>query len=886
MNPSIGQNPDVRFLGKLLGDVIRAYGGDELFRRIEYIRSASVDRHRGVASGDAIDPGLDALTLDDTLAFVRGFMLFSMLANLAEDRQGVTAEAGATVAEALETLKASGIDTAAVTALLERALVTPVLTAHPTEVRRKSMIDHRNRIAELMRLRDTGAAETPDGDLVEKAILRQIALLWQTRPLRRERLYVADEVEIALSYLRDVFLPVLPALYARWERVLGASFPSFLRLGSWIGGDRDGNPFVNAASLRLALSRGSEAVLSHYLDEIHALGAELSISSELAEVTPRLAELAEASGDAAQARSDEPYRRALSGVYARLAASFRSLQGREPARPSTIEAEPYPDPASLRTDLQIISEAVARGGQDMLGGGRLSRLIRSVETFGFHLAALDLRQNSAVHERVVAELLAVAGVEADYSSLAEDQRVALLRAELAGGRLLASPYAEYSDETRSELEIVRAAAEAHARYGPAAITTYVISKAESISDLLEVNILLKEAGLWRPGGPPRAAIMAVPLFETIGDLENAPAVMRDWFVLPEIAGATRARGYQEVMVGYSDSNKDGGYLTSVWSLHQASRALASMFEEAGIAMQLFHGRGGAVGRGGGSSFAAIRAQPAGTVQGRIRITEQGEVIAAKYGTPDSAAANLEAMASATLLASLKPRALGRRERFSAAMAEISAAAFAAYRGLVYETEGFRTFFRQMTPIAEIAELKIGSRPASRTKSDRIEDLRAIPWVFSWAQARVMLPGWYGAGHGLGAAADLPMLKEMYEAWPFFRTTLDNLEMVLAKSDMGVAARYADLVEDKTAGDAIFGRIREGWQKTHDCLLAISGQSRLLERNPALDASIRLRLPYIEPLNLLQIELIKRHRAGEADPRIREGIQLSINAIATALRNSG
>lgn len=886
MNPSIGQNPDVRFLGKLLGDVIRAYGGDELFRRIEYIRSASVDRHRGVASDDAIDAGLDALTLDDTLAFVRGFMLFSMLANLAEDRQGATAEAGATFAEALETLKASGVDPAAVTALLDRALLAPVLTAHPTEVRRKSMIDHRNRIAELMRLRDTGAAETPDGDLVETAILRQIALLWQTRPLRRERLYVADEVEIALSYLRDVFLPVLPALYARWERVLGASFPSFLRLGSWIGGDRDGNPFVNAASLHLALSRGCEAVLSHYLDEIHDLGAELSISSELAAVTPGLAELAESSGDAAQARSDEPYRRALSGIYARLAASYRSLQGREPARPSTIEAEPYPDPASLRTDLQIISEAVAGDGQDMLAGGRLSRLIRSVETFGFHLATLDLRQNSAVHERVVAELLRVAGVEEDYLNLAEDRRVDLLRRELAGGRLLATPYLEYSDETRSELDIVRAAAEAHARYGPAAITTYVISKAESISDLLEVNLLLKEAGLWRPGEPPCASVMAVPLFETIGDLENAPAVMRNWFALPEIAGATASRGYQEVMVGYSDSNKDGGYLTSVWSLHQASRALASIFEEAGISMQLFHGRGGAVGRGGGSSFAAIRAQPAGTVQGRIRITEQGEVIAAKYGTSDSAAANLEAMASATLLASLKPRALGRRERFSAAMADISAAAFAAYRDLVYETEGFRAFFRQMTPIAEIAELKIGSRPASRTKSDRIEDLRAIPWVFSWAQARVMLPGWYGAGHGLGAASDLAMLKEMYEAWPFFRTTLDNLEMVLAKSDMGVAVRYAGLVADRDAGEMIFARIREDWQKTHDCLLAISGQSRLLENNPALDASIRLRLPYIEPLNLLQIELIKRHRAGEKDPRIREGIQLSINAIATALRNSG
>jgi phosphoenolpyruvate carboxylase len=380
--------------------------------------------------------------------------------------------------------------------------------------------------------------------------------------------------------------------------------------------------------------------------------------------------------------------------------------------------------------------------------------------------------------------------------------------------------------------------------------------------------------------------MAVPLFETIGDLQRAPAVMREWLSLPEVAATTRAFGYHEVMVGYSDSNKDGGYLTSVWSLHQSSLALAQLFEEQGVPIQLFHGRGGAVGRGGGSSFAAIRAQPGGTMHGRIRITEQGEVIAAKYGTTESAAANLEAIAAATLLASLEKRSVRRREPFYTAMARISDAAFRAYRGLVYETEGFRTFFRQMTPIAEIADLKIGSRPASRTQSDRIEDLRAIPWVFSWAQARVMLPGWFGAGHGLGEFEDKALLKEMHEAWPFFRATLANLEMVLAKSDMAIASRYAELVVDEAARNAIFGRIRDGWMRTRDCVLEITGQSDLLENHPGLDESIRLRLPYIEPLNLLQIELLKRHRAGEADPRIREGIQLSINAVATALRNSG
>ncbi|PTD22014.1 phosphoenolpyruvate carboxylase [Sphingomonas fennica] len=888
--PHTRQNPDIRFLGRLLGDVIRAYGGDALFRRVEYIRSASVDRHRGIAAPDSIELGLDALTLDDTISFVRGFMLFSMLANLAEDRQGVAAEPGADVAQAIARLEAEGIDRDRVTALLQQALVAPVLTAHPTEVRRKSTIDHRNHIAELMKLRDMGRTETDGGELVEEAIYRQIALLWQTRPLRRERLYVADEVETALAYLRDVFLPVIPALHARWERALGQRPPSFLRPGSWIGGDRDGNPNVTADSLRLALGRAAETVIGHYLDLLHRLGAELSISTELTPVTEEVIALAERSGDDSPSRSDEPFRRAITGVYSRLAATYRVLVGREPPRPpASADAEPYAYPADFRADLVAIAHALARDGDGALaGGGGLGRLIRAVETFGFHLATLDLRQNADVHERVVAELLNSAGVEADYRALDEEGRVALLRRELASSRPLSSPYVTYSDETASELAIVHAAAEAHARYGAEAITTYIISKAESVSDLLEVHILLKEAGLYVPGDTPTSAIMVVPLFETIADLENAPKVMTAWFALPEAATITAARGVQEVMVGYSDSNKDGGYLTSVWSLHQASRALAPVFERAGAAMQLFHGRGGAVGRGGGSSFMAIRAQPPGTVAGRIRITEQGEVIAAKYGTRESAVTNLEAMASATLLASLEPPQLAEAEyeRFAGAMAKLSDTAFHAYRDLVYGTEGFRTFFRQFTPIAEIADLKIGSRPASRTKSDRIEDLRAIPWVFSWAQARVMLPGWYGVGQALAAFEDRGLLAEMVEGWPFLQSTLANLEMVLAKSDMEIAGHYVALVEDQAHGQTIFDRIRDGWHVTRDNLLDITGQSRLLEKSPALDESIRLRLPYIEPLNHLQIELLKRHRAGEDDPRIHEGIQLSINAIATALRNSG
>jgi phosphoenolpyruvate carboxylase len=886
---AVEQNPDIRYLGRVLGDVIRSFGGETLFRRIEYIRSTSVDRHRGLIADDSVDPGLGALDPKETLDFVRGFMLFSMLANLAEDRQGGAWEPGASLAEALDILRNEGVGDDAAATLLDKALIMPVLTAHPTEVRRKSMIDHKNRIAELMRLRDSGATVTPEGETVDEAIARQVALLWLTRPLRRERLFVADEVNIALSYMRDIFVPVLPRLYAEWERVLGERPPSFLRLGSWIGGDRDGNPNVTAETLEYALGRASETLLLYYLEQVHALGAELSVSTELTDIAPALRELADSSGDPSPARFDEPYRRALTGVYARLAATFAAITGREAPRAPLVEAEPYSGPAAFVSDLTVLMTALKTGGNGLLGGhSSLKRLIRSVETFGFHLATLDLRQNSAVHERVVAELLKCAGVEQDYAALGEDERIELLRRELASERLLSSPFADYSDETKSELAIVAAAAAAHARYGPQCIQYYVISMAKQVSDLLEVYLLLKEAGLWRPGNPPTAPIMAVPLFETIADLERAPEVMRTWFELPEIAGALQSRGFSEVMIGYSDSNKDGGYLTSVWSLHQASEALAEVFQEAKTRIQLFHGRGGAVGRGGGSSFAAIRAQPSETVQGRIRITEQGEVIAAKYATPDVAASNLEAMASATVLASLEKDELSSAdaERFAGAMDQLSSVAFKSYRSLVYEEPNFPTFFRQMTPVSEIATLNIGSRPSSRTKSNRIEDLRAIPWVFSWGQARVMLPGWYGVGSALDSFADKGLLREMREAWPFFRTTLDNMEMVLAKSDLSIAARYSELVEDEVARRHLFGRIRDEWQRSHDCLLEVTGESRLLEGNPPLENSILLRLPYIEPLNLLQIELLKRIRSGESGEQLRDGIHLTINAIATALRNSG
>ncbi len=887
--PQISQNPDIRLLGRILGDVIREFGGEELYRRTEAIRSASVERYRDQLGGTRLADELGALTLDDTLSFVRGFMLFSTLANLAEDRHmassaGAVPETdGASVPQVVEMLAKKGVTRQQVREMLDHAQVTPVLTAHPTEVRRKSVIDHRNRIAELMQLGDKGITMAEPGWSIERAIKRQVALLWQTQPLRRERILVADEIENALSWLRDDFLPVMPRLLRAWGEVLGGPVAPFLTVGSWIGGDRDGNPNVTAASLKLAMEWAAGILFEWYLSEVHALGRDLSISVQLTPVPDEVLRLAEASGDTSEARANEPYRRALTGIYARLAATAERLSGRPPIRPAKVPGRFYAAPAEFLADLDVLARGAAAVGGD---GGRLDLLRIAVGQFGFHLARIDLRQNSDVHEACVADLFRQAGVESDYLALDEEARIALLRRELANPRLLSTPWAPVSDKTASELDIFRTAAEIRARYGEGAITTTIISKTDGVSDLLEPMILMQETGLLVPGEAPEAKLMVVPLFETIADLENAAPVMRRYLSLPGVAESARKRGCQEVMIGYSDSNKDGGYITSIWKLQRATTALAEVFRALDVPIQLFHGRGGSVGRGGGPSFAAILAQPPGTVAGRIRITEQGEIIAAKYGTPQAAGRTLDTIAAATILATLDPPPLSatESERFGAAMDRLSDDGIEAYQALVYGEPGFRDFFRAMTPISEISTLKIGSRPSSRTTSTAIEDLRAIPWVFSWSQARVMLPGWYGTGQALMRFPDKGLLKAMAEGWPFFQSTLANMEMVLAKSDMGIAARYAELAGPE--GAPLFAKIRDGWQQAVDGLLEATGQSRLLEHSPQLDISIRLRLPYLEPLNLLQVELLKRHRAGESDPRIAEGLQLSLNAIATALRNSG
>jgi phosphoenolpyruvate carboxylase len=928
---------DIRLLGRLLGDVLREQEGDSVFAVVETIRQTAVRfrRESDPQSGTDLNKLLKKLTRDQTISVVRAFSYFSHLANIAEDQHhnrrrrahllaGSAPQRGS-IGFALAKLDEAGVTGAAVRSFFKDALIAPVLTAHPTEVQRKSILDAENGIARLLAQRDTPL--TPKERAYNTEMLRAlIATLWQTRMLRYSKLTVADEIENALSYYRITFLRELPGLYDDIESEIATQFPQrgsqnlqpdpapYVQMGSWIGGDRDGNPNVNAGTMQHALARQSTTILDFYLDEVHALGAELSISNILAAASPELETLSRNSPDTSDHRSDELYRRALIGMYSRLAATARGLGATNILRHEVGSAAPYATAAEFSAELQIVVDSLKSHHGSVLVRPRLASLKRAADIFGFHLATLDMRQSSDVHERVLAELFARAKVEASYAELTEARKVELLLAELTKPRLLYSPYIDYSDETNSELTILRAARSIRQRYGARAIRNYIISHTETVSDLLEVFLLQRETGLLRidskdddSGASAEMELMVIPLFETIPDLRCAAEIMESLMALPLVARLLAKQGkIQEVMLGYSDSNKDGGFLTSNWELYKAENRLVDVFNRAGVKLRLFHGRGGTVGRGGGPSYEAILAQPAGTVNGQIRLTEQGEIIASKFSNPEIGRRNLELLVTATLEASLTPASVDSKRakklaEFEAVMEELSERAYRAYRNLVYETPGFTDYFFSATPIAEIAELNIGSRPASRKSTRRIEDLRAIPWGFSWGQCRLLLPGWYGFGSAVsswlaeGDAASktrkLTLLRAMFREWPFFATLLSNMDMVLAKTDLAVASRYAELVADRKLRTSIFKRILGEHEVATGCLSNITGAKERLSANPTLARSIKNRFAYLDPLNHLQVELIKRHRAAtlegrKLDERVRRGIHLSINGIAAGLRNTG
>ncbi len=907
---------NIRLLGRMLGDTLREQEGDSTFELIESIRQTAIRFHReqDPKARDKLDIVLNQLSSRGTVAVARAFSYFSQLSNIAEDvhhnhRRRTHLCAGSVLQDGSMALTLDRIlsDEGGAALLIEffnKALVSPVLTAHPTEVQRRSILNYQLAIARLLNERDRMQLTPDELRNNEEGLRCSIQALWQTRMLRSERLSVNDEIKNGLTYYHYTFLAEVPRLYAEIEDSLANHMgenaprvPSFLRIGSWIGGDRDGNPFVTHQVMLNAIERQSALVLDFYMGETHQIGQMLSLATRLVDVSDELEKLAAISLDRAASRADEPYRRALIGVYARLAATSQKLGHAIAQRRPVGPAQPYTDSVEFIHDLDIIINSLNQHKSGWLARGAIRHLRRAAEVFGFHLASLDMRQHSNIHEHVVSELFKSGGHQNNYSGLTEVERVECLLTEISSPRPLLSPYLSYSEITQSELRVLQMATEIQGRFSRDALPNYIISKTSSVSDILEAALLLKEVGLLQAIEQPLLHLNIVPLFETITDLRGCSAIMDALFSLPYYRKLLDSRGnVQEVMLGYSDSNKDGGFLTANWELYKAETELTGIFIKHKVGLRLFHGRGGTVGRGGGPSYQAILAQPPGSVNGQIRITEQGEVIGSKYSDPEIGRRNLETLVAATIEATL----LGSNtlekltDNYYQTMESLANNAFSAYRNLVYETPGFEQYFRESTPISEIAGLHIGSRPPSRKQSDLIEDLRAIPWVFSWSVNRAMIPGWYGFGsavetfiqHGGSGEKRLELLQEMHRTWPFMQTLLSNMDMVLAKTDIGIASRYAELVTDVKLREEIFGRIRAEWNCSVKWLFAVTGHTELLQDNPTLSRSIRNRTPYIDPLNHLQIELLRRYRSGDAGDTVKRAIHLTINGVAAGLRNSG
>jgi len=903
---------DIRLLGSILGDTVREQNGDHVFDLVERARVGAFQVRRSEIDRSDLADLFDGIPTSEAVPVIRAFTHFALLANVAEDihrerRRAVHVDAGeppqnSSLAATYLKLESANLDSATVADALTGALVSPVITAHPTETRRRTVFNAQHRITELMRLRMQGQTRTDDGRSVDQELRRNVLVMWQTALIRLSRLKIQDEIATGLRYYPAAFFDVIPRVNAEVRTALQARWPDahvleqpILRPGSWIGGDRDGNPNVTADVVRLATGSAAYTALAHYFVELTSLEEELSMSVRLVRISDDLRALADTCDE--PARADEPYRRALRVIHARLTATAAAILDEQPEHQLDLGMERYETPGQFVADLDVVDASLRANGSALMADDRLARLREAVHVFGFHLSGLDLRQNSEVHEEVMAELLAWAGVHADYASLPEAERVELLTAELATRRPLVRPGAELSELARKELDITAAAARAVRTFGPQAVPNYIISMCQSVSDMLEAAVFLKEAGLLDASGDePYSPVGVVPLFETIDDLQRGSSIMAAVLDIPLYRALVHARGeQQEVMLGYSDSNKDGGYLAANWALYRAELELVEMARTTGIRLRLFHGRGGTVGRGGGPSYDAILAQPPGAVNGSLRLTEQGEVIAAKYAEPTIAHRNLETLLAATLEATLlDTEGLGDLANDAyEVLDDLAARAQRAYSELVHETPGFVDYFKASTPVSEIGALNIGSRPASRKPTTAISDLRAIPWVLAWSQSRVMLPGWYGTGTAFEEFiadgeddARLAVLRDLYEKWPFFRSVLSNMAQVLAKADMGLAARYSELVEDEALRHKVFDKIVAEHDRSIAMLRAITGQDDLLADNPALARSVFNRFPYLEPLNHLQVELLRRYRSGDEDDLVKRGILLTMSGLATALRNSG
>lgn len=980
---------DIRILGNALGQAIQRYGGHAVFETVERLRhtckrlrdctlrfpQVSADEqqllsHEITQLSQEIDKIVEHCDLSTAIDVIRAFTIYFHLVNTAEQYHRIRRRRiheidpsnmpqRGSLAALIDFFKKNNLDQATLQQTLDQISIDLVFTAHPTEATRRSLITKSRRIARLLEARDRTTpqdtlqsntteplqSQTTTSEAIKRASLMTpreqklwqndlagvIELLWRTDTVRQVRPALIDEIKMGVYYLDEILYHALPDLYSEFEDLLHETYPdlrvpSFLHIGSWIGGDQDGNPFVSPETLLTALRLQRGYVISHYRSTIETLAKEFSQSIDHAHITPALRESLRYDSTCMPAYSDElgpqtalePYRAKLSFIWKRLEATVdvphsASVPGTFqapmdiPAQTGNDHSVPYRHAEELLADLQLVRESLLADGEMALALGPLAKLIRQVELFGFYFAALDVRQHSDRHASALSELLRATGLRNDdYTTLAEEERLSILHDLLQDPRVLSRPGLQLSSDTCHILNTFQAIRQARELFGPRAITCYIISMSHTLSDLLEVQFFCKEAGIYN--------LALVPLFETIDDLRSCTTILEQAFTHPDYhTYLGHCQFQQQVMLGYSDSSKDGGILTSSWELYQAQRRLAALGQQHGIAITMFHGRGGAIGRGGGPIYEAILAQPPGSVNGRLRITEQGEMLSFKYGLHEIALRNMELVLAGVIQSSIPDQAIVEdqihprpTQEWEETMNQISASAHACYRQLIYEDPQFSTFFEQATPILELGWLNIGSRPSRRSVGRAIEELRAIPWVFSWMQSRCVLPSWYGVGSALETyitkdPTNLSRLQQMYRQWPFLRTFLDNLQMTLSKADMLIAQNYATLVADTSLRDRIFHTIAEEYERTRRMIVLIVGGKDLLDSAPVLQESIRRRNPYVDPLSYFQVSLLRRLRSlgGPLMPdkdattqeehersRLTYAVLLTINGIAAGIRNTG
>ncbi|SDP06380.1 Phosphoenolpyruvate carboxylase, type 1 [Streptococcus sp. NLAE-zl-C503] len=881
---------EVLILTELLEDITKNMLAPETFEKIIQLKELSTSENY-----QGLNDLVTSLSNEEMIYISRYFSILPLLINISEDvdlayeinhqnnvDQDYLGKLSTTIKMVAEKENAATI--------LEQLNVVPVLTAHPTQVQRKSMLDLTNHIHTLLRKYRDVKLGLINKEKWHTDLRRYIEIIMQTDMIREKKLKVTNEITNVMEYYQSSFLNAVPRLTAEYKKLakeqgIELQHPKPITMGMWIGGDRDGNPFVTAETLNKSALTQCEVIMNYYDEKIYNLYREFSLSTSIVNVSDKVREMALKSQDNSIYREKELYRRALFDIQAKMRATKTYLIEDKDVHPRYATADEF------YQDLLAIRDSLLENKGEYLISGEFVELMQAVEIFGFYLASIDMRQDSSVHEACVAELLASAGINDHYSDLSEDEKCSLLLKELEEDpRILSATHAEKSELLEKELSIFKAARKLKDKLGENVIRQTIISHATSVSDMLELAIMLKEVGLV---DAQKARVQIVPLFETIEDLDHSEETMRRYFSLPLAKKWIASKdNYQEIMLGYSDSNKDGGYLSSCWTLYKAQQQLTAIGDEFGVKVTFFHGRGGTVGRGGGPTYEAITSQPLKSIKDRIRLTEQGEVIGNKYGNKDAAYYNLEMLVSAAInrMITKKKSDTNTSNRYEAIMDQVVDRSYDIYRDLVFGNEHFYDYFFESSPIKAISSFNIGSRPAARKTITEIGGLRAIPWVFSWSQSRVMFPGWYGVGSSFKEFIDqdpdnIEILRDMYQNWPFFQSLLSNVDMVLSKSNMNIAFEYAKLCEDEEV-QAIYYTILDEWQLTKDVILAIEGYDELLAENSYLKDSLNYRMPYFNILNYIQLELIKRQRRGELSTDEERLIHTTINGIATGLRNSG